>query len=253
MNENQNNNEINNINNTNNVNESLQTNITPTDVVTPIQEVKIEKQEEITDIPNNIQHNNGNNKSTLIVFLLFGFFFIYIMGMPYIREFVQNMKADTGLSEIEKEAQEIQDKLDKEKEENKKPQETEKLSEITCTSTIAQNGGSNLVQTQKFTYNSKKEIISSENIYNYTFMIITDEYNRLKKECDDNSLKYVTHDGYSMACSYSDTNIEISHEFDLEIFKPIVDGSNKIEANAKYKQNINTVKNNLIREGYTCK
>lgn len=268
QNNNQLNNNINDIDNANQnvnvnpiINENQQVNTNATSgVVPPIQEVKIEKQEETSSIsegnqPITTTNNNssGNNKSTLIVILLFGFFFIYIMGMPYIRKFIQDMKVDTGLSEIEKEAQEIQDKLDKEKEEAEKPQEVEKLTEITCISGVKETPSYNLTQTQKFSYNSKNEIVISENIYNYVFTIIDDNYNSLKKECDDNSLKYLTHDGYSMACNYNDTNIVISHEFDLEIFKPIVDGTTNIQATTKYKQNINTVKNNLTKEGYTCK
>ena len=243
MNENQNNNELN--NNIDSINQ----------VVTPIEEVKIEQEK--TAMPSNDNSPNNNkknsNKSMIIVFLLFGFFFAYIMCMPYIRSFIQEMKADTGLSEIEKEAQDIQDQLDKEEQENKNPiGEEEKLKEITCTSKVNDYSTYNMVQIQKFAYNSKNEIITSENTYKYTFSVIDDNYNLLKKECDENSLKYLTHEGYSMACSYNDTNIEINHEFDLEIFTPIVDGTTNIKANATYKNDINTLKSNLVNQGYTC-
>ena len=56
-----------------------------------------------------------------------------------------------------------------------------------------------------------------------------------------------------MSCNYSDNSIEISDTFELETFKTITDGTTVIEANTSYKQDINTVKSNLINQGYTCK
>ena len=55
-----------------------------------------------------------------------------------------------------------------------------------------------------------------------------------------------------MACSYGDTNITISHEFDLKTYTPIIDGTTNIQANAKYNQDINSIKSDLVSKGYTC-
>ena len=55
-----------------------------------------------------------------------------------------------------------------------------------------------------------------------------------------------------MTCIYGDMNIEIGHEFDLDTFDPIVDGDTNIQANASFKQDINTVKDSLINLGYSC-
>ena len=74
----------------------------------------------------------------------------------------------------------------------------------------------------------------------------------MKIKCDEDSLKYLTHDGYTMSCSYGDNNIEIDYEFDLKTFTPIIDENSNIQANASFKEDINTRKNNLISQGYTC-
>lgn len=236
--------------------------------VPPINEIKVENNginlntstvsspEVNNNLNNNVPNNEppkSSNKSTILLILLFVFLFAFIMGMPYINEFIDQFKADTGLSEIEKQAKEEEEKQKQEAENNKTQQaDKEKMTEVVCTSGTSPMGNYTLVQIQKFEYNSKKQIVSSKNISKYTFTVVDDTYNNLKRQCDEDSLKYLTHSGYTMACSYDNSNIEISHEFDLELFTPIINGGTSISANATYKQNIDEVKNNLISQGYTC-
>ena len=192
--------------------------------------------------------------STILLIVFFLFLFAFIMGMPYIRSFIQELKADTGLSEIEKEAQEEEEKQQQE-EENQKPTPTpedEKTTELTCTSASSTAGNYTLVEVQKFYYNSKNQVLSSKMISQYSFTTADMTYLNLKQQCDEDSLKYLTHEGYTMACSYGENNIEISHEFDLETFTPIVDGATNIQANATYQQDIETIKADLASKGYTC-
>lgn len=256
-------------NNINDVNQSVN------NTIPPINEVKIEEEKGETVVLNDNQNQNGqvtvspvgntgnqnsneppknSNVSTILLILLFIFLFAYIMGMPYINQFIQDLTSDTGLSKIEQEAKKEEEKQKQEEEQNK-PTPTpddEKTKELVCTSTANTNGNYTLVQIQKFYYNSKNKILSSKLISQYSFNIIDDSYNSLKLQCDNDSLKYLTHEGYTMACSYGENNIEISHEFDLKTFTPIVDGMTNIQANATYQQDLNTVKNNLISQGYTC-
>ncbi len=192
--------------------------------------------------------------STILLIFLFLFLFAFIMGMPYIRSFIQELKADTGLSEIEKEAQE-EEKKQQQEEENQKPTPTpedEKTTELTCTSSSSTVGNYTLVEVQKFYYNSKNQVLSSKMISQYSFTSVDTTYLTLKQQCDEDSLKYLTHEGYTMACSYGENNIEISHEFDLESFTPIVDGTTNIQANATYQQDIEAIKADLASKGYTC-
>lgn len=197
-----------------------------------------------------------NNKvSTILLILLFVFLFAFIMGMPYIKEFIHEFKADTGLSEIEKKAKEEEEKQ-RQEEESQRPTPTpedEKTTELTCTSPEDIVGNATVVEIHQFYYNSKKQILSSKEVSQYRFTVADTAYLTLKQECDQNSLKYLTHEGYTMSCNYGDTNIEISHEFDLKTFTPIVDGTTNIQANATYQQNIDKVKEELIGKGYTCK
>ena len=238
--------------------------------VPPIAEVKVEanntvitddnlSQNNTTSLENNSKNSSEppkNNKvSTILLILLFIFLFGFVMGMPYIREYVQNIKSDTGLSEIEKDAKKEEEKQ-QQQQQSQKPTPTpedEKTKELVCTSNSNSFENYTLVEIQKFYYNSKNQILNSKKISQYNFTTIDEAYTSLKKQCDEDSLKYLTHKGYTMACSYGETNIEISHEFDLETFTPIVDGATNIQANATYQQSLDTIKDNLISQGYTCK
>lgn len=210
----------------------------------------------VTENSNSSNKPPKNNKvSTILLILLFVFLFAFIMGMPYIKEFIHDFKADTGLSEIEKKAKEEEEKQ-RQEEESKKPTPTpedEKTTELTCTSSENIVGNATVVEIHHFYYNSKKQILSSKEVSQYRFTVADTNYLTLIQECDQNSLKYLTHEGYTMSCKYGDTNIEISHEFDLKTFTPIIDGITNIQANATYKQNIDLVKEDFIGRGYTCK
>lgn len=244
--------------------------------VTPIQEVNVESsvnnsntfsnlETNTTNITTNVDTNNNsqqpsntppkNNKiSTILLIILFIFLFAFVMGMPYIKEFIHDFKADKGLSEIEKAAKEEEEKQ-RQEEESKKPTPTpedEKTTELTCTSAPTTIENYSLTKIQTFYYNAKKQVLNSKMVSEYTFTTADSTYLTLKNQCDSDSLKYVTHEGYTMACSYGDTNITISHEFDLKTYTPIIDGTTNIQANAKYNQDINSIKSDLVSKGYTC-
>lgn len=265
-------------NNTNGVNSTMNNtssaSVAPTinpASVPPIAEVKVEAASDTnvvqpTEVPVNSTTVGGdsgqpsseppkNSKvSTVLLILLFVFLFAFVMGMPYIREFMNNLKDDTGLSEIEQAAREEEERQ-KQEEESKKPTPTpddEKTTELVCTSTSNVVENYTLIETQKFYYNSKNKILSSKLISNYSFTITDDTYNSLVTRCDEDSLKYLTHSGYTMACSYGDSKIEISHEFDLKTFKPIIEGTTNIQANASYQQDLSEIKANLLSQGYIC-
>lgn len=118
MNENQNQIDMN--NNVNNVNPSIQ----------PIEEVKVEvvdtnienmNQKVENNDTNTIVENQSNSKtSTVLLVILFIFLFAFVMGMPYIREAVNNIK-DGNLSQIEREAI-AEEKRQQEEEKNKNMQ-----------------------------------------------------------------------------------------------------------------------------------
>ena len=38
----------------------------------------------------------------------------------------------------------------------------------------------------------------------------------------------------------------------LKTYTPIIDGTTNIQANAKYNQDINSIKSDLVSKGYTC-
>ncbi|MCI5967316.1 MAG: hypothetical protein MRZ42_02885 [Tenericutes bacterium] len=242
----QNNNQINNVVENNTITEpSNVENPNPT----PIAEVKVEQPNMEPKTP-----NKNNKASTILLILLFIFFFALIMGMPYINNFINNLNKDKGISEIEQKAKQEEEKQ-KQAEKNNQPttKPEEKLTTLTCTISTSTNPNYKLTQTQKFDYNKDNQIITSSNIYDYTFTTLDETYQSLKKKCDEDSLKYINNEGYTMSCNYSDNSIEISDTFELETFKTITDGTTVIEANTSYKQDINTVKSNLINQGYTCK
>ena len=152
--------------------------------------------------------------------------------------------------------QKEEEEKQRQEEESKKPTPTpedEKTTELTCTSPENIVGNATVVEIHHFYYNSKKQILSSKKVSQYRFTVADTNYLTLKQECDQNSLKYLTHEGYTMSCNYGDTNIEISHEFDLKTFTPIIDGTTNIQANATYKQKIDLVKEDFVGRGYTCK
>lgn len=216
--------------------------------IPPISDIKIDSSLNDTNTTNN---NTSNSKlSTILLIILFIFLFAFVFGMPYIREFITNLKADSGLSKIEQEA--IAE--EKRQEALNKPTPTPeviKTSSLTCIKTSVLPNYT-LNESETFSYNESDEVLSNSKVYDYSFSVVNDDYNLLKNQCDVDSLKYASYAGYSMACSYSDVNIKISHEFDLELFKPITDGGTNILASASYKQNINTLKSTLESNGYTC-
>lgn len=239
------NNEVNNVVQNNNI---METNNIENNFPTPINEVKVEQ----TSIqPEKAPKNN--KASTILLILLFIFFFALVMGMPYINDFINNLNENKGLLDIEKKAKQEEEKQKQaEKNNQNTTSQEEKLTTLTCTLITTDNPNYKLNQTQKFNYNKNNQIINSSNVSNYTFTVLDETYQNLKKKCDEDSLKYVNNEGYTMSCNYSDNDIEISDTFELEVFKTIVDGNTTIESNASYKQDINTIKNTLISKGYTC-
>lgn len=228
--------------------------------VIAINEVKIENEmatpevNNKTPVSNNSEPPKNNKFSTILLILLFVFLFSFVMGMPYINEFIINLKSNNSLSEIEQEAIKEEEKQKEEAEKNNSivVPEVEKTNVLVCTANVISTGTYTSVETKKLYYNSKNEILTTDFISKYNFKSQDETYNSLKKQCDEDSLKYITHEGFTMECSYDDVNLEISHSFDLETFKPIVDGSTTIDVDITYKQDINTVKNNLISQGFTC-
>lgn len=229
-------------------------------IVTPINEVKVEEktinQEEITPqepklSPKQeelIPEPNSGKKSNIFLIILFIFFFVLIMGMPEINDYIDKIKQ-------EREQANQNNQIVEETKPTPTPTATntiKELNELTCTLTNTSNPSYTLIIVQTFSYNSNNQIINSKLDYKYTFSTIDETYNNLKNSCSENALKYATHNGYTTACSYGDTNIEISHEFELETFTPIVDDTTNIQANATYKQELNTIKTTLISQGYTC-
>lgn len=233
--------------------------------VVPMPEVQVTEAVISTPVENTMSNNNVTNQnsvtpppksskgSTILLILLFLFFFAVVMGMPYIQEFVNSFKENTSLSEIEQEAKKEEERQQQQNTNQPTPTpEVEQIQEVTCTSPSEIVGNYTLVKIEKFFYNNKNQILNSSSISQYTFSTPDDNYQTLKTECSENSLKYIEHPGYEIACSYSDVNIRISYSFDLKNFTPIIDGTTNIYANANYQQDITTTKNNLINQGYTC-
>ena len=189
----------------------------------------------------------------ILLVLLFVFLFLFIMFMPQIQDAINSIKKETGLSEIEKQAKEI------EKEQNKangvvsqEEESKEQYLKLTCTSTTTALEDYDRTVVETFEYNSKKEVMASAKKVTYTFITANESYENLKTQCNENSLKYVSKKGYEIACSYNDTQVVIEDKFDLKNFSTIKDGTTIIAANAKYKDKIDTIKTKLEALDYTC-
>lgn len=225
--------------------------------VTPIPEVEAtlvsNENNEGNKNTSNQEPPKGGKGKTIGLVLLFVFFFVYVMGMPYIRDFISDFKSNAGLSEVEKAAKEEEEKQQKEKDKQNNTQKPveEKLEELVCTSQDNKTNDYTLNVVEKFQYSNNK--IKSSSVTNkYTFLVQNESYNTLKKSCDEDALKFATKAGYTMTCNYSDTEIEIANSFDLEIFKKIVDGTTTIDANTTYQKNINDIRTEMSLKGYTC-
>lgn len=227
--------------------------------ISSISEVKIEQQKEELNLSNNVSNdtvvsiNNepGSKKSTILLILLFIFLFAFVFGMPYINEFINELQSNSEMSQIKEDT--IQDENQQNVLSNQESfSEVVETKEVVCTSQLTNVSNYTLLTTEEFYYDNNNQVLSSKIVYNYNFVIEDEEYNSLKKKCEEDSLKYLLNDGYTTACSYENLNIQISHEFDLETFATISDGDTIIEANVSYKQNIDEIKNNLISKGYTC-
>ena len=194
------------------------------------------------------------NKSTILLILLFIFLFGFVMFMPNINDFIDKLRKDVGLSEIEKQAKEIEEQQNAASKKNTETTNTkeEKTSTLKCTSLTEALGNYERTTVEEFEYNKNNQVISSKKIITYTFTTVDSTYEQLKVQCEDKSLKYLGRDGYSMICSSNDTEVTMGDEFDLEIYKVIYDGDTQIEANATYKEDISAVSKRLKDKGYTC-
>lgn len=239
---------------TNKINNNTENNIKQSTNPVPINNIDVKVESNTETSQNSNSQNSNNSVSIILLILLFIFLFSFIFGMPYINEFINNIKNKSGLSTIEQEAKkEEQRQQEEEKKNNSSNKTTEQLTQLTCTLSDTSNQNYSLISIQQFDYNSKNEIITSSIKLEYTFKTVDETYNNLKTKCDRDSLKYIGREGYTMACNYNDNSIEISDTFNLETFKTINDGTTVIQANTTYKQNVKTIKTNLINEGYTCK
>ena len=178
------------------------------------------------------------------------------MGMPYVNEWVDSIKKDTGLSEIERKAREIEKEQQKQNPKAKVTDDGEvvkdKLTTLTCTSETSTFENYSITVVETFEYNSKGEVLESSKTTTYKFTTQTEKFNNLKTECNENALKYVEKKGYEVACSYNDTEVETKDKFDLSTFTTINDGMTTIEANAKYQEKIDNVKKRMASANYIC-
>ncbi len=224
-----------------------------TDPVTLKTETKVVEEQPVENVVVEKKSlEDGPKWKRTLVLVFFIFVFAFVMGMPYINEYLDSLKKEVGMSDIERRAKEIEDEQKKAEEEKNKPVVQEKLKTLTCKSTSQATTEYTKVIEETFNYNSKNQVIKSSIKTTYTFEAINDSYNSLKTQCDEKGLKFIDKDGFESACSYSDTEVVIENTFDLEIFKPIQDGTTTISANAEYQAKLDTVKNNLVAQGYTC-
>jgi len=200
-----------------------------------------------------VKQKSKKDVRTILLFLLFIFLFAFIMFMPQINDLLNNIKKDTGLSEIERKAKEIEQAQNGGSTTAEDGTTVkEKLSTLTCTSTTVALDDYDRTVVEIFEYNSNKEVVSSTKTITYTFTSANETYENLKTQCNENSLKYIDKSGYEVACSYNDVEVVMSDKFDLSTFSTITDGTTTIEANAKYKENISSVQTRLESLGYTC-
>ena len=190
---------------------------------------------------------------TILLILLFVLLFAFIMFMPQIQDAINSIKKNTGMSEIERKAKEIEKKQN---EENNTPSaddsKKEQYSKLTCTSTTTALEDYDRTVVETFEYNTKKEIMASSKKITYTFVAANASYENLKTQCNENSLKYVDKKGYEIACNYNETEVVMEDKFDLAVFSTIKDGTTIISANAKYKDKIDNIKTRLEALDYTC-
>ena len=224
-----------------------------TDPITLKTETRVVEEKPVENVVvENKSLEDGPKWKRTLVLLFFIFVFAFVMGMPYINDYLDSLKKEVGMSDIERRAKEIEDEQKKKEEENKTPVVQEELKILTCKSQPQQTLEYKKEIEEVFNYNSKNQVIKSSIKTIYTFETANDSYNSLKTQCDEKGLKYIDKDGFESACSYSDTEVVIENTFDLELFKPIQDGANTIKANAEYQEKLDTVKNDLVAQGYIC-
>ncbi len=187
-----------------------------------------------------------NSKFTIFVLsLLFFTLFAYIMFLPSIRNYFQQRKF-ASVTNIEKQP---------EKTNSPTPSSTpikEELFETVCTSISTTIDHYTFVQTQKFYSNSKNQILKSSIIMDYSFTMQDEVYESLKNQCSDET--YFAYPGYTLSCNIDHNTIIMMQEFNLSTFQTVVDAEKnlRIEANTSYRQELSSVKSNLINQGYTC-
>ena len=200
------------------------------------------------------EHKKKKDIRSILLVLLFVLLFGFIMFMPQIQDILNNIKKDMGLSKIEKEAKEIEKEQNKEKSSKTTPAKSsdEQYSTLTCTSTTVALESYDRIIVETFEYNTNKEVMKSEKKVTYKFAAVNDSYESLKTQCTENSLKYIDKKGYETACNYNDLEVVMEDKFNLKDFSTIKDGTNIISSNAKYKENIDTIKARLEASDYTC-
>ena len=224
-----------------------------TDPVTLKTETRVVEEKPVEDVKvENKPLEDGPKWKRMLVLFFFAFVFAFVMGMPYINDALDKLKKDAGMSDIERRAKQIEDEEKKKEEEKNKPVKEEELKTLTCTSQPVPTADYTRVTVETFDYNAQNQVINSSIKTTYTFVAVNDSYNTLKAQCDEKGLKFINKEGFESACSYSDTEVVIENKFELKTFTPIQDGATIINANAEYETKLDSVKNNLVAQGYTC-
>ena len=233
--------------------------------IIPVENVEVEEEKEtykkssLRDyVPKEVDPK-VRKRNNILITLLFIFLFVFVMVIPYINDYLEGLNKKDELSEIEKRAREIEQEQNKKQEEEKKEkekqiQEEASLKKMTCTLVVPASETATYSKTtvQTFEYNTSNQVVTSGIKNTYTFTTPDANYTALTQKCDADSLKYLDKEGYTMSCNYTELEVSIGNEFDLEKFSPINDGATIITSNATLNEDVNALKQRLITSGYTC-
>lgn len=205
---------------------------------------------------NNIEPNINKPKEgrgkTVVLIIFFIFLFAFVIGLPYIKDYVDNnINKKEGLSPIELRARQIEKEQQKQEQLKKQPKPKEELKELTCTTTVNQEGVYTKTVEEVFTYNSNKQVIKSSKEEHYIFTVLNDLYTNIVNICNQ-SLELIDKEGFEISCLNNDPDITVGYTYELDTFKPFQASFGFIDSNSKYKDNIDKVKTNLETLGYIC-
>lgn len=198
------------------------------------------------------------SKSTGPMIIFFILIFGFIIGLPYLTDYLNAKKQAEKDAAFEEQLKQQEEQM---KQEEEKTNEQPAYKNLTCISapqditaeTVPTNSPATSTQTYVFKYlddNLKEYVSTTSFVYKVSDSSYELEKNNCQKQLIDSASLNVV--GYEFNCSINDLLIEKTEKYNLENFKITDESGKTLEPVFKKDTKISVISDNLKKQGYTC-